>query len=104
MQENNLRLRLTQQEVEQFLREGKVTTTTQIGPSPVHSLRYSLIREEEAEAVTATFIANSIKVYVPAALAETWARTAQVAIEEQMPLGDDEDEETLQILVEKDFR
>lgn len=101
LKDNSLRLRLMQQEVEQFNREGKVTTTSQLGPSLVQTLSYSLIKDEEGDEVSATFIANHIKIYVPLEIAEKWMQDDQVGFEEQMPLDEGE---SLHILVEKDFR
>lgn len=101
MSDNSLRLRLMQQEVEQFNREGKVMTATQLGPSPAQTLRYSLIKDAEAEVVIATFISNNIEVYVPTKLGEEWAQTERVGIAEQMPL---EEGKHLYILIEKDFK
>ncbi|WP_162052923.1 DUF7009 family protein [Pontibacter pamirensis] len=101
MSDNSLRLRLMQQEVEQFNREGKVMTATQLGPSPSQILRYSLTKDEGAEVVTATFISNDIEVRVPAKLSEEWAQTDRVGLEDQMPLGEGRH---LYILIEKDFK
>ncbi|WP_246000939.1 DUF7009 family protein [Pontibacter diazotrophicus] len=101
MSENSLRLRLMQQEVEQFNREGKVMTATHLGPSLTQILRYSLIKDEGAEVVTATFISNNIEVFVPAKLGEEWAQTNRVGLDVQMPFGEGRH---LYILIEKDFK
>ncbi len=99
MKDNTIRLHLGQPEIEKFMSEGKVVGTSQLGPSLVQSLRYSLLKDDEGDTVTATFIANNIKVFVPTELAEKWAQADQKTLEEQMPLDEGE---FLHILIEKD--
>ncbi|WP_162912073.1 DUF7009 family protein [Pontibacter actiniarum] len=101
MKDNSIRLRLMQQEVEQFKNKGKVVTTSQLGPSLAQAISYSLLKDEESEVVSASFIANNIKVLVPRELAKKWTDTDQVGIEGQMLLSEGE---YLYILIEKDFK
>ncbi|GAB3811919.1 DUF7009 family protein [Pontibacter rugosus] len=101
LKENNIKLSLTQQELEQFNHDGKVVTTSQLGPSLVQTLSYSLMKDEDADEVSATFVANHIKVFVPVEVAQKWLETDQKSLEGQMPLDEGE---SLYILVEKDLQ
>lgn len=47
MKDNSLRLRLTQTEVDRFGSEGKVRSTTRIGPMPEHALTYTFVKGSE---------------------------------------------------------
>lgn len=101
MKENTLRLRLSQLEVEEFKRQGKVSTITRLGPSSESFLRYSLQKDGSAKTVVTTFRRNEIIVLVPAKLADEWALTDKLGFEEQIPLNG---KDHLYVLVEKDFQ
>lgn len=100
MKDNTLRLRLSQSETEEFGRKGTVTTITRFGNSPDAFLSYSLVKDEKADAVFATFGKNEIKVLVPEKMAGEWLGTEQAGFEETIHLNDGN---SLFVLVEKDF-
>ena len=100
MEDNNLRLRLSQPDVEQFRKDGKVSSTTQLGPSTESTLKYTLQKEERAEIVEIDFKGNEIRVLVPLKLADDWVLTEQVGFENKISLNGNFQ---LYVLVEKDF-
>ncbi|HAP63016.1 MAG TPA: hypothetical protein DCR93_27135 [Cytophagales bacterium] len=101
MKGNSLRLRLQQHEVQQLSEKGTVEEITAFGPLASQKLVYSLRRTSRASQVSASFTQGKITVWVPSALLTQWAVTDLVGFEEWMTLGTDE---SLRILVEKDFK
>ncbi len=97
---NSLRLRLTKGEVEEFGKKGKVTDSIEFGSSEHNKLTYSLISSDESNRVTTEFDNGKITVFVPASVAQSWTGFEQVGFDAiQRLVG----EESLSILVEKDF-
>jgi hypothetical protein len=101
MEENSLRLRLKQKEVEQFSSNGKVSTLIKFGLHPNSFLQFSLIKDSSITIVQAIFEANEVSVLVPEHQANQWTSTEEEGFEGHMPL---DKEEQLYILVEKDYR
>ena len=87
---NSLRLRLSQSEVTQLAREGRVEEAISFGPS---KLTYALTTSD-VDRVGATYDSNRIVVTLPKARAQTWTSTDEVGIESKGELA---------ILVEKDW-
>lgn len=101
MEENSLRLRLKQGEVEEFSSNGKITTVTKFGLHPNSFLQFSLLKDSSITIVQAFFEANEISVLLPEHQADQWTGSEQEGIESYMPLNENEQ---LHILVEKDYR
>lgn len=98
---NSLRLRLTQQEVAQFLAKGKVSESVQFSPAATDRLVYSLESCQQASTVFASFGNGEVRITLPVSAAAKWTSTDQVGIEHIQSIGE---EFKLRILVEKDFR
>ena len=94
---NSLRLRLTQSEVAQFAEKGEVVES--IGFGNAAQLDYAL-RQSDSEEIRAQFGSNRIEVIIPKKIAENWTTTDQVGFENEVPINE---EDSLSILVEKDF-
>ena len=96
---NSIRLRLSQGDVAEFARNGKVEERTEFGGSS-QSFVYSIVAESGAEKISARFENGRISISVPQAVAENWRQTEEDGIsgEQELPTG-----KTLRILIEKDF-
>lgn len=96
---NSIRLRLTQSEVDQLSRTGKINDSVEFGgASPRFS--YQLLTTADDEGARATFEDQCLSVSISASEAENWIRSEQVGIEEMQPIDGDS---FLRILIEKDF-
>ena len=96
---NNIRLRLTQAEVQCIAAGETVQEHVSFG-STFPAFTYSLgVRSDETK-VTARYQDHTIRVNIPATTAHAWASTEQVGIEETLSL----DGKELNVLVEKDFQ
>jgi len=94
---NSLRLRLTQTEVNDFAKGGRVSDSISFGDS---QLIY-ILQSEEREDISADFNGEFITVSVPDEMGNRWAGTEQVGMEAERPLKDGG---KLSILIEKDFQ
>ncbi len=97
---NSIRLRLSQTEVKQILNEGEVKQTVKFSKDAQTHLHYTL-KKTDVNEISASFDNNEICVYLPIAIANEWADSLQVSLENHVPIKDDEQ---LKILVEKDFQ
>jgi hypothetical protein len=95
IQENSLRLRLTQKEVAHLSERGRVESLIEF--SPGQDLVYLLEGSLHANSVTAAFDGRAIRVTVPAHVMTEWAESDQVSIEAPSRAG-------LHLLIEKDFQ
>jgi hypothetical protein len=68
--ENSLRLRLTQSEVAEFRRPGRVEATICFAPD--RKLSYSLESIPDAFKVSVAFVENAIRVVIPTHIAIQW--------------------------------
>ena len=100
IQANSIRLRLSQGEVKAFAETGRAEDRIQFGTAPGESLAYIMERASDRQ-LSVSYAANQIIIFVPADAGADWAATDQVAMENEMDLGDGN---TLRILVEKDFK
>ena len=96
---NSLRFRLLQSEVAELNETGKVSETIRFGSGEKEILRYTLQSSEKAAEISAGFCSHEICIVLPADVARVWAETDLVSLENEQNAGD----ETLKILVEKDF-
>lgn len=101
MEENSLRLRLKQKEVEAFSHKGEISSSTRLGLHPDSFISFVLRRDSTAQVVRVEFEKKEIKVLVPAVLADRWIGSNEEGFDVQMPVGENQ---ILYILVEKDFR
>jgi len=100
IQGSSLRFRLTQKEVQRIHQQESVRELVQLGSSnPTFS--YSLNVHTDERPLTVLYRNNEISVSIPKQMAQQWAATDQVGIEEHITL---ESKNTLHVLVEKDFR
>jgi len=103
LEENSLRLRLSEAEVAQFARTGQVAYTIAFGPTPDTTLHYSLERLPDnvpATAVQVQYEAGRLAVQVPAIIAREWTETENIGFSEQVLVAKNQE---LRILVEKDL-
>lgn len=98
IKDNSIRFRLTKKEVEQLHRNGAVHATTSFASNAI-SFSYSL-KVGDTSLPVAEFKQNTMSVLLPSKIVEEWFSTDQVSIEHQQSLSS---EETLSILIEKDF-
>lgn len=96
---NSVRLRLTQSEVAQFGKTGKVCENVEFD-SAKPGLSYQLHATADDETMQAMFENNCLHVRVPIVVAEHWVNSDDVQIEARQELDGDA---SLRILVEKDF-
>lgn len=94
---NSLRLRLTQGEVTQLARAGRVSERVSF-PGGV-GLEYCLETDTKVEEISAIYDNNRISIRVPAAAARAWQGSDTVTLERDQPLGT----QSLRIILEKDF-
>lgn len=97
---NSIRLRLTQTEIATFADSGCVSAMISFGHSTLQKLNYTL-KVGNVETLTAKYYSNEIEVIVPKDKARLWTNTDLVSLEEVVSISS---EETLRILVEKDFK
>lgn len=103
LEENSLRLRLSEAEVTQFAATGQVAYTLVFGPNPGQTLLYALERlpaSAVASAVQVRYAAGLLAVEVPAALAQEWTDTEKNGFSAQIRVAEDQE---LRILIEKDL-
>ncbi|GGF49447.1 DUF7009 family protein [Echinicola rosea] len=97
---NSIRLRLTQTEVQQVAAGKSITEHLLVGRNKP-GLEYSLILEGNAQEVEAIFEDNHLKIILPEALAFAWASTDEVSIRHVQHEG--QSYENI-LLIEKDFQ
>ena len=99
IEDNSLRLRLSETEVQEFAETGRVTAVVSLGRTAAESLTYVLERAE-TEDFRVAYGAGTITVQVPAAKAAHWTTTDQNGISATLMLSG---EQSLKILIEKDL-
>ncbi len=99
IEDNSLRLRLSEAEVQQFAAEGRVAATVSLGLLPADQLVYALERTEQQE-FWVSYGAGALTIKVPAALARQWTSTDQNGLSATLLVAPDQ---PLRILVEKDL-
>jgi hypothetical protein len=99
IEDNSLRLRLSEAEVQQFADAGRVAAVLPLGPTNADQLTYALERVE-TEDFRVTYGAGAITVKVPAALAIHWTSTDQNGFSATLLLSE---AQSLNVLIEKDL-
>ena len=98
---NSIRLRLGESEVAQLVKEGRVSESTRFSPLPGSLLTYTVVVSPEEKEISATLADHEIKVSVPGELVREWANSSQVGLKQAQKIND---ENSLAIVIEKDFR
>lgn len=99
LRNNSIRLRLTQGEVAQFGKTGRVDEMIQF--SDTMYFYYVLEKSPHVAELQAKLENSRITVMVPHDIADRWVNSTDVGMENDWPIGSDS--LTLRILVEKDF-
>ena len=99
IEDDTLRLRLSDAEVQAFAATGRVATAVHFGAEADQQLTYALERAEAA-AVGVRYAPGTLTVLVPRALADAWTGTDRNGFSERVALAD---ARQLRILVEKDL-
>ena len=107
IEDDTLRLRLSDDEVQEFALTGRVEGSVHFGTTPQQRLTYALERGSEpaqtlpqAEPVQVHYEPGALTVLVPFALAKTWVETDQNGFSHDLPVADNQ---RLHILIEKDL-
>ena len=107
IEDDTLRLRLSQGELDEFAQKGHVEGAVHFGLGPAQRLTYALERGSEpaqtlpgVEPVQVHYAPGTITVHVPFAVARTWVETDQIGFSHEVPLPENQ---CLRILVEKDL-
>jgi hypothetical protein len=107
IEDDTLRLRLSDGEVEEFATTGRVEGAVHFGLHPTQRLTYALERGSEPaqtlpneEPVQIHYEPGALTVLVPFALAKEWVETDQNGFSHHLPLAENHQ---LRILVEKDL-
>ena len=107
IEDDTLRLRLSQGELDEFASTGQVEGAVHFGLAPEQRLTYALARGSEpaqtlpeAEPVQVHYEPGALTVLVPFALAKAWVETDQTGFSHDVPLVENQ---RLRILVEKDL-
>ena len=107
IEDDTLRLRLSQGELDEFAQTGRVEGAVHFGLNSAQRLTYALERGSEpaqtlpgAEPVQVHYEPGALTVLVPFALAKTWVETDQNGFAHHLKLIDNHH---LRILVEKDL-
>jgi hypothetical protein len=93
---NSLRYRLTRSDVDLFASKGLVREKINFGDAALH---YDL-RSSTGQQLSAAYQDSHITIFFPAAWIKEWISTDKTGYEYKLALKDNE---TLQLLVEKDF-
>ena len=102
IEDDTLRLRLSEREVREFALKGRVAAVVHFGPGPQQHMTYALERAPAASAaaVQVRFDTSGLTVLVPSAVATAWTSTEQNGFSENLPLAE---ARHLRVLVEKDL-
>lgn len=98
---NSIRLRLSQEEVKQLATSGHVGQSIQFGPEESQQLHYEIITQDGNAGIHAEFSGHEISVFIPRSQAKAWAETDEVSLSQHQLISS---QESLQILIEKDFK
>ena len=100
LRNNSIRLRLDQEDVKNFIENKKVTEKIYFQPN-MPALSYSISWERYAEKVSAEFVGQDILINVPDKIAKKWVQDSEVGFEADQQIDGNQ---SLQILIEKDFK
>ncbi len=102
LRKNSIRLRLLRGEVQELATNGSLEESISFGLTDSERLTYKLQLNSEANEISANFVGQTITVSVPTKPALDWAESEKIGLSFAQKLSENSDE-TLQILIEKDF-
>lgn len=97
---NSIRLRLGKSEVGQLVTDGRVSASIQFSAAPKSQLSYTLATSPTKKEISVHLADSEIKITVAEGLARGWANSEQVGMKHVQQINR---EESLSILIEKDF-
>ncbi|MEO1262797.1 MAG: hypothetical protein AAFZ15_28575 [Bacteroidota bacterium] len=97
---NSIRLRLSQSDVKSLAEKKYVEEKTYFGSTEESVFIYSLEIKDTNE-IRAIISANHIQVFIPNKIADNWANSDEISLENYMSIGRGL---ALRILIEKDFK
>lgn len=97
LSKNSIRLRLTEQDIEDFRLSGRILEKTVF--SAENGLTFSL-EKSTVKFISADFSGGKISVFVPETIAENWLKTNEIGFEGEQKIGEDS---ALKIIVERDL-
>jgi hypothetical protein len=100
LQSNSIRLRLKQNEVQQFAKSGWLEEKVTLGSEFEDVFHYAVETSSTIPSIRVSLKNNGILVQVPAGTVSQWATSDEVAIEAMLSIAN---QGRLQVLVEKDF-
>ncbi|GAB2940764.1 hypothetical protein GCM10027048_01440 [Hymenobacter coalescens] len=105
IEDNSLRLRLSEEEVARFAAAGRLATAVPLAPGPEGQLTYALQQTDDdstaaAQTLRVAYSPGALSVLVPATLAQAWLQPDQVSLVGTVDVADGQH---LRILVEKDL-
>ena len=102
IEDNTLRLRLSEEEVQQFGQKGRVAVTVKLGPKPGDQLVYALEHSPNPNAtnLNVVYAVGALDVQVPRDLAAEWVSTDRIGFSDSIQVTADQQ---LRVLVEKDL-
>lgn len=99
--DNAIRLRLTQSEVEQIGKGIPICQTLNLKTNREVNFGYNLIPLAKTQVINARYASNKLIITIPASLAKTWANTDKVTLKH---VQDENTKNESLILIEKDFQ
>ncbi len=102
LEDNTLRLRLSPEELVEFIRAGRLETIVPLGLASTDTLTYTLARAAglAGSGPELTYTPGHVTVALPAALSDAWATTETISLRGQFAVAGNQ---SLHILVEKDL-
>lgn len=98
MTTDSIRIRIRKSELEQLISHSHIEDNITFAADNI--LHYGLIMSDEATSLFGEFKDSRIKLSIPKTMAQNWAQTNLVSLEENVAL---ENGQKLHLLIEKDF-
>lgn len=95
---NSIRFRLTKTDIAEFGQQGFVEEKTEFPDGPV--FQYRIERKAGITNMEASFLGNSISIFIPDKIVEEWTTTDIIGFSHKAAIGKGKD---LFLLIEKDF-
>ena len=105
LEANSLRLRLSEEEVDEFAQTGHLATVVQLAPGAAGQLTYALQRAPDnstaaAPGLRVAYLPGRLTVLVPDLVARRWTASDEISLSTDL---DSDETAELRILVEKDL-
>lgn len=98
MTTNSIRIRIRKSELDQLIERSEIKDHIVFASDT--TFHYSLKLDSEISNLEGDFTNSTINISIPTTLAQQWATTSRVSLEENIRINDTD---TLHLLVEKDF-